>query len=104
MLNKTKYDLPVWIYETNDYDQNIQLFKGTIQEAREEGDRVWEHLMCQVDIFDYEYGILDIRVVTERCKELFAPTPDKHIAKSQRTWRSSYEIDQEKKFSLKEKV
>ena len=103
MVNKTKYHLPVWIYETNDYDQNIPLFKGTVEEAREEGDLIWDYLMYQVDGFDYEYGILDIRVITERHTELFRPTPDKHTIKSKRNWHHSYEIEEEKKLFLKEK-
>lgn len=65
MLDKTKYYQQVWIFETNAYDQNMPLFKGTVQDARRDTDRVWDYLMCAVDTYDCEGGLLDIRVRDE---------------------------------------
>lgn len=43
------YFQKVWIFETNAYDQNMPIYKGNVQGAREEGDLVWDYLPCEVE-------------------------------------------------------
>lgn len=102
MLDKTKYYQNVWIFETNAYDQNMPLFKGTVQEARQDTDRVWDYLMCEVETYDCGGGLLDIRVRDKYYNERL----DGHYSVSsgrwgdaieKRPWRLSSEIDMEKR-------
>lgn len=100
MLDKTKYYQKVWIFETNAYDQNMPIFKGTVDEARRDADIVWDYLMAEVEIYDCEGGILDIRVRTQYYDDRFE---DRYFysdrwGKSidERPWRWSEEIDTEK--------
>lgn len=102
MLDKTKYYQKVWIFETNAYDQNMPLFKGTVQDARRDADRVWGYLMCEVETYDCEGGLLDIRVCdkyyNERLEGHYSISSDRwgdEIEK--RPWRFSSEIDMAKR-------
>lgn len=101
MLDKTIYSQKVWIFETNAYDQNMPLFKGTVQDARQDSDRVWDYLMCEVNHYECTNGILDIRVsdehYSERLEGHYSITSDRWgESKDKRPWRHSIEIDQEK--------
>lgn len=71
MLSKTVYYQPVWIFECNKYDQNMPMFKGSVEEARADTDNVWPCLMQEVDHYICENGILDIRVKSEDYDEAF---------------------------------
>lgn len=63
MLDRAMAHQKVWIFETNTYDQNMPLFKGTVNDARIEPElRVWDFLMCEVEFYHCSHGILDIRV------------------------------------------
>ena len=65
MLDKTLYYQTVWIFEHNAYDQNMPLFRGRVEDARKDTERVWNYLMCEVEHYEYVNGILDIRVRDE---------------------------------------
>lgn len=101
MLDKTKYYQQVWIFETNAYDQNMPLFKGTVDEARRDADMVWDYLMDGVEIYDCEGGILDIRVRTKDYNDHFENRYSNSDrwgdAVESRPWRWSIEIDMEKR-------
>ena len=63
MLDRAMAHQKVWIFEQNTYDQNMPLFKGTVNDARIDPElRVWDFLMCEVEFYDCSHGILDIRV------------------------------------------
>ena len=100
MLDKTLYYQNVWIFETNSYDQNMPLFKGTVQDARQDTERVWDYLMCEVDHYECTNGILDVRVrdkyYSERLEEHYTFSDRWGKEKEKRPWRHSFEIDQEK--------
>ena len=102
MLDKTKYYQKVWIFETNAYDQNMPIFKGTVDEARRDADRVWDYLMCEVENYDCEGGLLDIRVrdkyYDERLEGHYSVCSDSWgDAIETRPWRFSCEIDMAKR-------
>lgn len=100
MLDKTKYYQKVWIFETNAYDQNMPIFKGTVDEARRDADMVWDYLMDEVEIYDCEGGILDIRVRTQyyddRFEGRYSSSDRWGESIDERPWRWSVEIDTEK--------
>jgi len=103
MLDRAMADQKVWIYENNAYDQNMPLFQGTVNDARIEPElKVWDFLMCEVELYDCSHGILDIRVKdTNYDKQLedhyiFADRWDRYD-KSKRPWRYSIEIEEEKR-------
>lgn len=100
MLDKTKYYQKVWIFETNAYGQNMPLFKGTVQDARQDTDLVWDYLMCEVESYDCEGGMLDIRVRTkyynERLEGRYTNSDSWDAPMETRPWRWSVEIDMEK--------
>lgn len=102
MLDKTLYSQKVWIFECNTYDQNMPLFKGTVQDARQDTDHVWDYLMCEVNHYECTDGVLDIRVRDKHYEEWL----EGHYTfsdrwgekKEQRPWRHSFEIDWEKRY------
>lgn len=105
MLSKTLYYQNVWIYEVNAYDQNMPIFKGEVNEARADTDRVWDYLMCEVDHYECDTGILLIKVKNEdyekRMEEhyMFSDRWGQEI--ESRPWRYSAEIDRELKNTVK---
>ena len=94
MLDKTWCDQKVWIFETNAYDQNTPLFKGTVHEARKNADQVWDYLIREVDHYECTNGILDIRVRSKHYNESLEESCG--LIKKRRKWRYSVEINQEK--------
>ena len=100
MLDNALYFQEVWIFEHNAYDQNMPLFKGTVNDARQDVENVWNYLMCEVEFFDCSCEILDIRVRNEQFEERF----ESHYfgsdrwgeKKEERPWRHSIEISQDK--------
>ena len=102
MLDKTKYYQKVWIFEINATDQNMPIFKGTVDEARRDADMVWDYLPCDVEMYDCEGSILDIRVRTkyynERLESHYTIVSE-HWGdrKENRPWRYSCEIEMEKR-------
>ena len=46
MLDRAMAHQTVWIFEHNAYDQNMPLFKGTVNDARIDKELVvWDYLM-----------------------------------------------------------
>ena len=82
MLDCTKYFQKVWIFEHNAYDQNMPIFKGSVQEARGDTECTWMYLMCQVDHYDCTTGILVIYVKDEYYEERL----EGHYSMSSDTW------------------
>lgn len=99
MLDKTLYEQKVWIFETNTYDQNMPLFKGTVQAARQDTDQVLDYLMCDVDHYECTGGVLDIRVRDEHYKERLEGhyVFSDRWGREKRPWKHSAEIDDEKR-------
>lgn len=99
MLDVTLYYQEVWIYENNVYDQNMPIFKGTVYEARGDVDIVWSYLMCEVELYQCNTGILLIKVKTDnyekRMEELYSSSGKWGREKEERPWRHSIEIDKE---------
>lgn len=102
MLDKTWCNQKVWIFETNVYDQNTPLFKGTVHEARKNADKVWDYLIREVDHYECTNGILDIRVRSKHYNENLEEDCGligSILHKKRRKWRYSVEINQEKEVS-----
>lgn len=99
MLDKTLFYQKVWIYETNAYDQNMPLFKDSVNDARGETEKVWDFLMCEVEHYECDTGILFIQVKNKH----FESRMEKHYLRSdkwgqekeKRPWRYSGEIREE---------
>jgi len=47
-LSTCQYEQNFFIYETNDYDQNVLLSKGTVEDIRNDEDFALEYLTCEV--------------------------------------------------------
>ena len=101
MLARTMYYQKVWIFETNAYDQNMPLFKGIVEDARKDTDKVWDFLMCEVEYYDCTTGILDIRVrnefFNEKMEGHYTFGDEWGAEQSKRPWRYSAEIDLERR-------
>ena len=102
MLDKAMCDQEVWIFESNAYDQNMPLFKGSISEARVDQDQiVWDYLMCEVEGYDCSDNILDIRVkdkyYEERLEGHYGRSDKWGKNKGERPWLYSIEIQEEKR-------
>lgn len=50
-LSTCRYDQHFFIYETNDYDQNVLLGKGTLEELRENDEFDLEYLTSEIEIW-----------------------------------------------------
>lgn len=101
MLDKTLYYQQVWIFETNVHDQNMPIFRGQVQDARNnKGERVWDYLTCEVDHYECTHGILDIRVKNqyseERLEGHYLYSDRWGRARNKRPWLYSSEINKDK--------
>ena len=100
MLDCTLYYQQVWIYDHNTYDQNMPLFKGGVDEARYDY-RVWDYLLCKVDHYECNTGILLIYVKDEYYEKRFEEGNYTHASqrwgrdKDKRPWRYSAEVHDE---------
>ncbi len=97
MLDATKYYQKVWIFETNVFDQNMPVFKGSVNDARKNTDHVWDYLPCKVNNYDCTSGILVIFVRNEYYEEHLEGHYSASSAKwgknrEERPWLYSYEI------------
>lgn len=104
MLDVTLYHQEVWIFETDAYDKNMPIFKGTVDEARKD-DYVWDYLQNKIDHYECNTGILVIFAKSSYFKEglennytVYADEWGKDAPK--RPWRYSAEINRE----LKERI
>ena len=57
MLDITLYTQPVWIYAENDYRQNMPVYKGTVNGARQDTNNVWVVLMEDVIHYECDLGV-----------------------------------------------
>lgn len=105
ILDKTLCYQEVWIYENNAYDQNMPIFKGEVEDARGDTERTWNYLMCEVDHFECNTGILLVLVKTEhynsRMEERYFHSEKWGNEKEKRPWRHSAEIAEELRDTLK---
>ena len=96
MLDKTLYYQEVWIYETNTYDQNMPLFKGSVNDAKRETEKVWAFLMCEVEHYECDTDILLIKVrnkyYDKRMENQYLNSAKWGDKKENRPWRYSMEI------------
>lgn len=97
MLDCTLYYQQVWIYDHNAYDQNMPIFKGEVDKARYD-HRVWDYLLCTVDHYECNTGILLIYVKDEYYEKRFEEGNYSHASqrwgrdKDKRPWRHSIEV------------
>lgn len=101
MLDVTLYHQEVWIFETDAYDKNMPLFKGTVDNARK-NDCVWDYLMKEVEHFECNTGILVILLKSpffEEGLENNYTTASERWGREidKRPWRYSAEINRELK-------
>lgn len=96
MLKLAKYYQKVWIFEHNDFDQNMPIFKGIVDDARADKDKTFDFLMDDVECYDCTTGTLIIYVRNEYSDErmerhyIYGECWGEKI--EQRPWRYSSEI------------
>lgn len=98
MLSKAMYEQRVWIYDANDYDQHVEIFKGDVEGARTDTDSTWFLLMNKVELFYIKSGILVIFVEAEKYDERLDGW---RLERSKRNWMFSCEIDKDLKEECK---
>ena len=107
MLDVTLYYQQTWIFKKNAYDQNMPIFKGTVSEARKNEDRVWDYLMCKVDHYECDTGILVIKVrdehFEERLEKQYSSSIKWGIKREKRPWLHSVEISKDLREALEGK-
>ena len=77
LLTSCQYPQVFWIYQTNDYDENILLTKGTKQEMLEDDENSFDLIDHINDVVEYwtirEDGAMFVRIrMDDRAKELFS--------------------------------
>ena len=77
LLTSCQYPQVFWIYQTNDYDENILLTKGTKQEMMEDDENNFDLLDHINDVVEYwtirEDGAMFVRIrMDDRAKELYS--------------------------------
>ena len=77
LLTSCQYPQVFWIYQTNDYDENILLTKGTKQDMLEDDENSFDLLDHINDVVEYwtirEDGAMFVRIrMDARAKELFS--------------------------------
>lgn len=96
MLDVTLYHQEVWIYEINVYGQNMPIFKGEVGEARCDVEKTWCYLMCQVDHYECNTGILVIKVKNEyyekRLETQYSNSDKWGTKENERPWKHDIEI------------
>lgn len=99
MLTYTLCYQEVWIYECDNFDKNMLVFRGSVEDARKD-DYVWDYLTNEVGHYECGTGILLIMVKSPCYKEglennysVSAEEWGKDIAK--RPWRYLSEIRRE---------
>lgn len=101
MLNYTLNYQPVRIFVTNDYDENIIVYYGTVGEARVNG-KVFNHLMENIEHYEYCHGVLVLMTrdkhynkhASVKYLEAYVKKWDSRKPET-RPWRHSIEIKQE---------
>ena len=77
LLTSCQYPQVFWIYQMNDYDENILLTKGTKQEMLEDDENSFDLIDHINDVVEYwtirEDGAMFVRIrMNDRAKELFS--------------------------------
>ena len=77
LLTSCQYPKVFWIYQMNDYDENILLTKGTKQEMLEDDENSFDLIDHINDVVEYwtirEDGAMFVRIrMDDRAKELFS--------------------------------
>ena len=77
LLTSCQYPQVFWIYQMNDYDENILLTKGTKQEMLEDDENNFDLLDHINDVVEYwtirEDGAMFVRIrMDDRAKELYS--------------------------------
>ena len=77
LLTSCQYPQVFWIYQMNDYDENILLTKGTKQEMLEDDENSFDLIDHINDVVEYwtirEDGAMFVRIrMDDRAKELFS--------------------------------
>ena len=77
LLTSCQYPQVFWIYQTNDYDENILLTKGTKQEMLEDDENSFDLIDHINDVVEYwtirEDGAMFVRIrMDDRAKELYS--------------------------------
>ena len=77
LLTSCQYPQVFWIYQVNDYDENILLTKGTKQEMLEDDENSFDLIDHINDVVEYwtirEDGAMFVRIrMDDRAKELFS--------------------------------
>ena len=80
MLSKTVYWQKVAIFENNASDQNMPIFTGDVDGARNDTDDVFWVLGKEVERYEYVNGVLVISIVNEYYEERL----EEHYAYSHR--------------------
>lgn len=97
MLDRTLYYGRVLIYSRNAYDQCVPIFRGKVQDAREEGNQVWDYLPYEVDQWICGKGATLIYVkhydYENRLEKCYSNSDKWTEAK--RPYRRSYEVERE---------
>lgn len=97
MLNTTLWYGKVLIYSRNAYDQCVPLFKGIVNDARQDVDNVWDYLPSEVDQWICGNGITLIYVKHygyEERLEKFYSNSDKWTPKN-RPYLHSIDVEKE---------
>lgn len=103
LLVISKYYQKIWIYVDNDYDQNMLVYKGTVQGARGDVENTWDHMMDKVELLDWATGTLLVYIADEHQKERLEEQYSDIVTsrwgkeKNKRPWRYSIEIEEELK-------
>ena len=77
LLTSCQYPQVFWIYQMNDYDENILLTKGTKQEMLEDDENSFDLIDHINDVVEYwtirEDGAMFVRIrMDDRAKELYS--------------------------------
>lgn len=96
MLDVTLYYQKVRIYLTNAYDQNMCIFKGTVDDARS-SDLVWDRLMHKVHRYECTKKDLIIFIENEYYDYRFEEKEfvSRNWTEDNRPWKYSIEIKRE---------
>lgn len=95
MLDRTNNDQGVWIYLVNSIDQNMPVFKGTV-EAAKKVTYLWPYLMVEVSEFQCTAGILVIKIKNDNYEKTCL-SAQSWGELEKRPWKYTYEINEELK-------
>ena len=105
ILKTTAYSTKICVFAMNAYDQNIPVFRGTVGDARCDGENEYccfDYMTAEVEIMCLQNNIIDIRVKANEYDKLVEDCYDrkyveswKRYDKSTRPYLYSAEISRE---------